>query len=96
MVENRERSLGYPGFVTPVFMKESKPLGKKEEITRAPRDHDTRTHLKKNMKVDSMYADYRRQVYAQGLKSDATSVVAVERNCDLFSDVPHVLDAPIC
>ncbi|GFW99621.1 hypothetical protein TNCV_3418541 [Trichonephila clavipes] len=40
MVENRERSLGYPGFVTPVFTKESKPLGKKEKITRAPRDCD--------------------------------------------------------
>ncbi|GFX44799.1 hypothetical protein TNCV_1826611 [Trichonephila clavipes] len=48
-VENRERSLGYPGFVTPVFTKESKPLGKKEKISRAPRDCDTRT-LKKREK----------------------------------------------
>ncbi|GFX24498.1 hypothetical protein TNCV_993131 [Trichonephila clavipes] len=46
-VENRERSLGYPGFVTPVFTKDSKSLGKKEKITRALRDCDTRTHLKK-------------------------------------------------
>ncbi|GFY08966.1 hypothetical protein TNCV_4661571 [Trichonephila clavipes] len=45
-VKNREGSLGYPGFVTPVFTKDSKPLGK-EKITRAPRDCDTRTHLKK-------------------------------------------------
>ncbi|GFX27144.1 hypothetical protein TNCV_440501 [Trichonephila clavipes] len=45
-VENREGSLGYPGFVTPVFTKDSKPLGKKK-ITRAPRDCDTHTHLKK-------------------------------------------------
>ncbi|GFX75697.1 hypothetical protein TNCV_3575221 [Trichonephila clavipes] len=27
-VENREGSLGYPGFVKPVLIKESKPLGK--------------------------------------------------------------------
>ncbi|GFW74930.1 hypothetical protein TNCV_2677981 [Trichonephila clavipes] len=30
MVENREGSLGYPGFVTPVFTKDSKPLGKRK------------------------------------------------------------------
>ncbi|GFV86041.1 hypothetical protein TNCV_670381 [Trichonephila clavipes] len=29
-VENREESLGYPGFVTPVFTKDSKPLGKRK------------------------------------------------------------------
>ncbi|GFW52850.1 hypothetical protein TNCV_2394291 [Trichonephila clavipes] len=29
-VENREGSLGYPGFVTPVSTKESKPLGKRK------------------------------------------------------------------
>ncbi|GFV44868.1 hypothetical protein TNCV_1340761 [Trichonephila clavipes] len=29
-VENREGSLGYPGFVKPVFTKESKPLGKRK------------------------------------------------------------------
>ncbi|GFT72740.1 hypothetical protein TNCV_756311 [Trichonephila clavipes] len=29
-VENREGSLGYPGFVTPVFTKDSKPLGKRK------------------------------------------------------------------
>ncbi|GFW43076.1 hypothetical protein TNCV_1474711 [Trichonephila clavipes] len=29
-VENREGSLGYPGFVTPVFTEDSKPLGKKK------------------------------------------------------------------
>ncbi|GFX57329.1 hypothetical protein TNCV_3914921 [Trichonephila clavipes] len=46
-VENREGSLGYPGFVKPVFTKDSKPPWKKENITRAPRDCDTRTHLKK-------------------------------------------------
>ncbi|GFX96714.1 hypothetical protein TNCV_245011 [Trichonephila clavipes] len=45
-VENREGSLGYPGFVKPVFTKDSKPIGKKK-ITRVPRDCDTRTHLKK-------------------------------------------------
>ncbi|GFW07501.1 hypothetical protein TNCV_3916341 [Trichonephila clavipes] len=28
--ENRERSLGYPGVVKPVFTKESKPLGKRK------------------------------------------------------------------
>ncbi|GFV81576.1 hypothetical protein TNCV_53001 [Trichonephila clavipes] len=28
--ENRERSLGFPGFVTPVFTKDSKPLGKRK------------------------------------------------------------------
>ncbi|GFT63721.1 hypothetical protein TNCV_871421 [Trichonephila clavipes] len=44
-VENREGLLGHPGFVTPMFTKDSKPLGK-EKITRAPRDCDTRTHLK--------------------------------------------------
>ncbi|GFW69598.1 HTH_Tnp_Tc3_2 domain-containing protein [Trichonephila clavipes] len=29
-VKNREGSLGYPGFVTPVFTKDSKPLGKRK------------------------------------------------------------------
>ncbi|GFX03278.1 hypothetical protein TNCV_3555061 [Trichonephila clavipes] len=29
-VENREGSLGYPGFVRPVFTKDSKPLGKRK------------------------------------------------------------------
>ncbi|GFV37120.1 histone-lysine N-methyltransferase SETMAR [Trichonephila clavipes] len=46
-VENREGSLGYARFVRPVFTKDSKPLWKKEKITRVPRDCDTRTHLKK-------------------------------------------------
>ncbi|GFT77997.1 hypothetical protein TNCV_2820211 [Trichonephila clavipes] len=29
-VENREGSLGYPGFVRPVFTKDNKPLGKRK------------------------------------------------------------------
>ncbi|GFW01355.1 hypothetical protein TNCV_5030081 [Trichonephila clavipes] len=29
-VENRDRSLGYPRFVKPVFTKDSKPLGKRK------------------------------------------------------------------
>ncbi|GFT67409.1 hypothetical protein TNCV_2360371 [Trichonephila clavipes] len=29
-VENREGSLGYPGFMKPVFTKDSKPLGKRK------------------------------------------------------------------
>ncbi|GFW21998.1 hypothetical protein TNCV_4822801 [Trichonephila clavipes] len=29
-VENREGSLGYPGFVKPVFTKDSKPVGKRK------------------------------------------------------------------
>ncbi|GFT29407.1 hypothetical protein TNCV_176461 [Trichonephila clavipes] len=45
--ENREGSLGFPGFVKPVFTKDSKPLGRREKITRAPRERETRTHLKK-------------------------------------------------
>ncbi|GFV36492.1 hypothetical protein TNCV_2260111 [Trichonephila clavipes] len=28
--ENRERSLGFPGFVKPVFTKDSKPLGRRK------------------------------------------------------------------
>ncbi|GFX75338.1 hypothetical protein TNCV_3043601 [Trichonephila clavipes] len=48
-VENRDGSLGYPGFVKPVFTKDTKPLGKKEKIPGAPRDCDTRTHLKKEL-----------------------------------------------
>ncbi|GFY13368.1 histone-lysine N-methyltransferase SETMAR [Trichonephila clavipes] len=44
---NRERSLGYPGFMKPVFTKDSKPLWEKEKVTRAKRDCVTRTHLKK-------------------------------------------------
>ncbi|GFX25496.1 hypothetical protein TNCV_1407621 [Trichonephila clavipes] len=44
--ENREGSLGFPGFVKPVFTKDSKPLGE-GKITRAPRERETRTHLKK-------------------------------------------------
>ncbi|GFU79817.1 hypothetical protein TNCV_4863711 [Trichonephila clavipes] len=48
-VENREGSLGYPGFVTPVFTKDSKHgchLGISSwegKVTRAPWDCDTRT-----------------------------------------------------
>ncbi|GFX07141.1 uncharacterized protein TNCV_4268931 [Trichonephila clavipes] len=45
--ENREGSLGFPGFVKPVFTKDSKPLGRRKKITRAPRERETRTHLKK-------------------------------------------------
>ncbi|GFV25449.1 hypothetical protein TNCV_1147191 [Trichonephila clavipes] len=46
-VEIREGSLGYPGFLKPVFTKDSKPLGKKDKISRSPQDCDIRTHLKK-------------------------------------------------
>ncbi|GFY03527.1 hypothetical protein TNCV_3211641 [Trichonephila clavipes] len=46
-VENREGSLGFPGFVKPVFTKDSKPPREKEKIPRAPRERETRTHLKK-------------------------------------------------
>ncbi|GFV38950.1 hypothetical protein TNCV_965161 [Trichonephila clavipes] len=46
-VENREGSLGYPGVMKPVFTKDSKPLSEKEKIPRAPRERETRTHLKK-------------------------------------------------
>ncbi|GBM69143.1 hypothetical protein AVEN_109191-1, partial [Araneus ventricosus] len=42
----REGSLGYPGVATPVFTKDSKPPGKRKDPW-APRDWDTRTHLKK-------------------------------------------------
>ncbi|GFX83787.1 hypothetical protein TNCV_350511 [Trichonephila clavipes] len=42
-VENRERSLGCPGFVRPVFTKDSKPLGKRKRSL----GRDTSTHLKK-------------------------------------------------
>ncbi|GFX72100.1 hypothetical protein TNCV_3050231 [Trichonephila clavipes] len=51
--ENREGSLGFPGFVKPVFTKDSKPPREKEKITRAPRERETRTHLKKSL----VYAD---------------------------------------
>ncbi|GFV11937.1 hypothetical protein TNCV_2521581 [Trichonephila clavipes] len=44
--ENREGSLGFPGIVKPVFTKDSKPPREKEKITRAPRERETRTHLK--------------------------------------------------
>ncbi|GFW39045.1 hypothetical protein TNCV_1830371 [Trichonephila clavipes] len=30
MAENREGSLGFPGFVKPVFTKDSKPLGRRK------------------------------------------------------------------
>ncbi|GFT92244.1 hypothetical protein TNCV_4092821 [Trichonephila clavipes] len=46
-VENREGSLRYPGFVIPVSTLDIKPLKKRKKITRALRDCDTRTHLKK-------------------------------------------------
>ncbi|GFS93553.1 hypothetical protein TNCV_87251 [Trichonephila clavipes] len=46
--ENREGSLGFPGFVTPVFTKDSKTPREKEKITGAPRERETRTHLKKS------------------------------------------------
>ncbi|GFX38435.1 hypothetical protein TNCV_2344091 [Trichonephila clavipes] len=45
--ENREGSLGFPGVVKPVFTKDSKTPREKEKITRAPRERETRTHLKK-------------------------------------------------
>ncbi|GFU70927.1 hypothetical protein TNCV_3633391 [Trichonephila clavipes] len=49
--ENRKGSLGgFPGFVKPVFTIDSKPLGRRlkvKKITRAPRERETRTHLKK-------------------------------------------------
>ncbi|GFT23744.1 hypothetical protein TNCV_3512001 [Trichonephila clavipes] len=45
--ENREGSLGHPGFVKPVFTKDSKYLGKRKISLGLPRDCDTRTHLKK-------------------------------------------------
>ncbi|GFY35364.1 hypothetical protein TNCV_797131 [Trichonephila clavipes] len=44
--KNREGSLGFPGFVKPVFTKDSKTPREKEKITRAPRERETRTHLK--------------------------------------------------
>ncbi|GFV81697.1 hypothetical protein TNCV_1703531 [Trichonephila clavipes] len=55
-VENREGSLGHPGYVTPVFTKDSKPLGEKQKITGAPRDCDTRTHLKKVLVRSGRYS----------------------------------------
>ncbi|GFU28295.1 hypothetical protein TNCV_99691 [Trichonephila clavipes] len=45
--ENREGSLEFPGFVTPVFTEDSKTPREIEKITRAPRERETRTHLKK-------------------------------------------------
>ncbi|GFU30393.1 hypothetical protein TNCV_2717141 [Trichonephila clavipes] len=45
--ENREGSLGFPGFVKPVFTKDSKPLGRRKRSLGAPRERETRTHLKK-------------------------------------------------
>ncbi|GFW24117.1 hypothetical protein TNCV_4951611 [Trichonephila clavipes] len=45
--ENREGSLGFPGFVKPVFTIDSKTPREKEKITRAPREREPRTHLKK-------------------------------------------------
>ncbi|GFU43399.1 hypothetical protein TNCV_4686661 [Trichonephila clavipes] len=50
--ENREGSLGFPGFVKPVFTKDSKTPREKEKITRAPREREPRTHLKKGKRVD--------------------------------------------
>ncbi|GFV88438.1 transposable element Tc1 transposase [Trichonephila clavipes] len=46
-IKNREGSLGNPGVMKPVFTEDSKPLWKKEKITRPLRESDTRTHLKK-------------------------------------------------
>ncbi|GFT42937.1 hypothetical protein TNCV_1615081 [Trichonephila clavipes] len=45
--ENRERSLGFPGFVKPVFTKDSKPLGKRKRSLGHLGSVKTRTHLKK-------------------------------------------------
>ncbi|GFV04068.1 uncharacterized protein TNCV_916921 [Trichonephila clavipes] len=49
-VENREGSLEHPGFVKPVFTKDSKPLGEigKEHLGTSGLC-DTRTHLKKGL-----------------------------------------------
>ncbi|GFU96794.1 hypothetical protein TNCV_1303241 [Trichonephila clavipes] len=57
-VENREGYLGHPGYVTPVFTKNSKPLGKKEKIPREPWDCDTRTHLKKVSPLSLLYLEW--------------------------------------
>ncbi|GFU05697.1 hypothetical protein TNCV_1004961, partial [Trichonephila clavipes] len=45
--ENREGFTRFPGFVKPVFTKDSKTPREKEKITRAPREREPRTHLKK-------------------------------------------------
>ncbi|GFT91493.1 hypothetical protein TNCV_3902981 [Trichonephila clavipes] len=45
--ENRERSLEFPGFVKPVFTKDSKHLGKRKRSLGHLGSVKTRTHLKK-------------------------------------------------
>ncbi|GFT94171.1 hypothetical protein TNCV_3922351 [Trichonephila clavipes] len=47
--ENREGSLGFPGFVKPVFTKDSKPLGRRKRSlghlgSPAHRGYDRSTH----------------------------------------------------
>ncbi|GFT31265.1 hypothetical protein TNCV_3847901 [Trichonephila clavipes] len=53
--ENREGSLGFPGFVKPVFTIDSKTHKGEGKITRAPRERETRTHLKKAVACDQTW-----------------------------------------
>ncbi|GFW64577.1 uncharacterized protein TNCV_3513991 [Trichonephila clavipes] len=72
--ENRERSLGHPGFVKPVFTKDSKPLWEKKKITRAPRERETRTHLKK-APLHAIHVVRRRRIH----EADISTPVAVDQ-----------------
>ncbi|GFX59771.1 hypothetical protein TNCV_1778101 [Trichonephila clavipes] len=65
-VEN-EGSLGYPGFVTPVFTKDNKTPWEKEKITRAPRDCDTRTHLKEGRPPIRWLEDAKKDLKLMGI-----------------------------
>ncbi|GFY15999.1 hypothetical protein TNCV_1286441 [Trichonephila clavipes] len=44
--ENREGSLGFPGFVKRVFTKDSKPLGRRKRSLGYLGERETHTHLK--------------------------------------------------
>ncbi|GFX06681.1 hypothetical protein TNCV_382771 [Trichonephila clavipes] len=56
--ENREKDpTRFPGFVKPVFTKDSKTPREKEKITRAPRERETRTHLKRSLDVKILDLD---------------------------------------
>ncbi|GFW53335.1 putative transposase-like protein [Trichonephila clavipes] len=103
-VKNREGSLGYPGFVKPVFTKDSKPLGKRK---RSLGDCDTRTHLKKILdhpvdldlgsscqkdtskeKFNMLFVDHQKAIKLQELEQTGQLYQANDLHCEVMDVLP--------